>query len=131
MATLGGSTILGWGDRCGTLEPGKEADMVLVDSQSLKRPYLASEQNPIDALVYRGRSSDVDTVMVAGEILYQQKKHRRLNPQAILKQLRESIKPAASDSRDNLDTELLPYVLRYYEAWDTDSLTPHHIVNSR
>jgi cytosine/adenosine deaminase-related metal-dependent hydrolase len=130
MATVGGSTILGWGDRCGTLEPGKEADLILIDSQSLKSPYLASQHNPIDALVYRGRSSDVDTVMVAGEILYQGKKHRRLNSRAIVKQLQESIKPAAPNSGDNLDAELLPYVLRYYEAWDADPLTPHHIVNS-
>ena len=68
--------------------------------------------------------------MVAGEILYQGREHQRLDAKAIIKRLKESIKPAAvSDGTDTLDAELLPYVERYYRSWDADPVTPHHIVN--
>ncbi len=130
MATVGGANALGWGQRCGTLVAGQEADIVLLDTRRLQAGYLAPAQNPIDVLLYRGRASDVDTVMVAGEILYQGREHQRLDAKAIIKRLKESIKPAAvSDGTDTLDAELLPYVERYYRSWDADPVTPHHIVN--
>ena len=105
--------------------------MILINSQRLREPYLAPQQSPIDALIYRGRASDVDTVMIGGEILYQGKKHRKLEAQAVLKQLRASVELAAANQSDPLDEQLLPHMIRYYEAWDSEALTPHHIVNNR
>jgi len=128
-ATSSGAKILGWGSRCGTLEPGKAADVILIDSERFRLPYLASGQSPIDTLIYRGRASDVDTVMIAGEILYQGKKHRKLDLKSILQQLQASI--ALGGKTDPLDEELLPHVARYYQAWDNEVLTPHHVLNNR
>jgi 5-methylthioadenosine/S-adenosylhomocysteine deaminase len=128
-ATSSGAEILGWGDRCGTLEPGKEADLILIDSVRFRAPYLAPGQSPIDALIYRGRASDVDTVMIAGEILYQGRKHRRLDANAVRKKLQESVEFSAQ--ADPLDAQLLPHMMRYYQAWDNESLTPHYVVNNR
>ena len=128
-ATSSGAEILGWGDRCGTLEPRKEADLILIDSKRFCAPYLAPSQSPIDALIYRGYASDVDTVMIAGEILYQGKKHRKLTAAAVRKQLEASVEFSAQ--ADPLDAELLPHMMRYYQAWDNENLTPHHVVNSR
>jgi 5-methylthioadenosine/S-adenosylhomocysteine deaminase len=130
MATVNGSSALGWGDLAGTLEPGKRADMILLDSKTLIGPYLSPDQNPIHVLLYRGRASAVDTVIVDGEILYQGKRHRRLNSQNLLQQLKTSIKPADTDRGESLEGNLLPYALRYYQAWDDEALVPHHIVNS-
>lgn len=128
-ATRSGAKSLGWGDCCGTLEPGKDADLILIDSERFRVPYLAPGQNPIDTLIYRGRASDVDTVMIAGEILYQGRKHRKLDAAAVRKQLRASVEFSAQP--DPLDAQLLPYMMRYYQSWDNESLTPHHVVNSR
>ena len=128
-ATASGSKILGWGSRCGPLEPGKAADMILIDSERFRSPYLAPGQSPIDTLIYRSRAGDVDTVMIAGEILYQSKKHRKLDAKSILRQLPVSIEPVGKT--DPLDEELLPHVVRYYQTWDHEVLTPHHVVNNR
>ena len=128
-ATSRGSKILGWGGRCGTLEPGKAADVILIDSERFRAPYLAPGQNPIDTLIYRGRASDVDTVIIGGEVLYQGKKHRKLDAAAVRKQLAASVEVSAQV--DPLDAELLPHLLRYYQSWDNESLTPHHVINSR
>jgi cytosine/adenosine deaminase-related metal-dependent hydrolase len=129
--TASGSKILGWGDRCGTLEPGKDADLVLIDPARLRGPYLSPEQSPIDALIYRGRSTDVDTVMIGGEVVYADKQHRRLDSRAVLEQVRESLETADSNKLDPFDEQLLPHMIRYYQAWDDEALTPHYIVNSR
>jgi cytosine/adenosine deaminase-related metal-dependent hydrolase len=128
-ATSSGAKSLGWGDCCGTLEPGKDADLILIDSEQIRAPYLAHGQNPIDTLIYRGRASDVDTVMIAGEILYQGRKHRKLDAAAVRKQLQASVECSAQP--DPLDAELLPHMMRYYQAWDSENLRPHHVVNSR
>jgi cytosine/adenosine deaminase-related metal-dependent hydrolase len=126
-ATSSGAKILGWGNRCGTLEPGKAADLILIDSERLRAPYLAPGQSPIDALLYRGRASDVDTVLIDGEILYRGKKHEKLNAKAVLKQLRAAVE--LNPKVDPLDEELLPHMMRYYQAWDSETLTPHQVFN--
>jgi len=130
MATVNGSHVLGWGELAGSLEPGKRADIVLLDSRSLSYPYLSLNQNPIHALLYRGRARDVDTVMVDGEILYRGKKHLRLDAKNLLKKIRTSIVPAGVNDDKPIEAELLPYAIRYYEAWDDEPLVPYHVVNT-
>lgn len=63
-ATLDGATALGLGDRIGSLEPGKEADIVALD---LSAPHLVPLREPHTALVYAAGRSDVSAVWVAGE----------------------------------------------------------------
>jgi len=129
MATVNGAQVLGWGAEAGTLEPGKRADLVLLDMRAASHPYLAPKHNPIDTLIYRGRASSVDTVMVDGEILYQGKRHLRLPAKSIIDQLTRKLTPP-SEAPDPLSGELLPHVVRYYAAWDEASLVPFHSVNS-
>ena len=114
----------------GSLERGKRADLVLLNAKNFSRPYVAPQQNPIDTLITRGKSSAVDTVIVDGEILYQGKKHLRLQPNQIVESLQKSVIPPAPVKADNLGDELLPYVVRYYQPWDKDELLPFHQVNS-
>ncbi|HEY7555096.1 MAG TPA: amidohydrolase family protein [Candidatus Binatia bacterium] len=130
MGTVNGSQALGWGAMAGSLEPGKRADLVLLDTKYFSQPYLAAQQNPIDTLITRGKSRAVDTVIVDGEILYQGKNHLRLQPNQIVENLRKTVIPPASEKVDNLGAELLPYVVRYYQSWDKDELAPFHQVNS-
>jgi len=130
MGTVNGSKVLGWGTFAGTLEPGKRADIVLLDAQSFTEPYIAPHQNPIHTLIYRGKSNAIDTVIVDGEILYQGKKHLRLRSKEILQNLKRTLIMPAQEKGANLGNELLPYVLQYYQSWDKDELLPFHQVNS-
>jgi 5-methylthioadenosine/S-adenosylhomocysteine deaminase len=130
MATVNGMNLLRWGDVAGALVPGKEADLVLLDSHDFAVPYLAPRQNPIDTLVYRGKSNAVDTVMVGGEILYQGKKHKRIDSKALRKRLKQGIIPPSQKKADGLEAELLPYVRALFDSWDQDKTVPFHRVNS-
>ena len=66
-STIEPAIHLGLGDRIGSLEPGKQADMIFVNlaSPSLRPVF----DQPVPTLVYNANRSDVDTVMVDGEIL--------------------------------------------------------------
>ncbi len=63
MATLRGAKAIGREAELGSLEPGKLADIVLVD---VGRPHIQPVHNVVSSLVYAARSSDVRTVIVDG-----------------------------------------------------------------
>ncbi len=66
-STIEPAIHLGLGDSIGSLEVGKQADLLLVD---LDKPRLRPVfDQPVSTLVYNANGADVDTVMVAGEIL--------------------------------------------------------------
>jgi 5-methylthioadenosine/S-adenosylhomocysteine deaminase len=71
MATRLGAKALHVGDLIGTLEPGKRADLIMVDLTPLhNRPRFRHNENGIYAqLVYATNSSDVTDVMVNGKWL--------------------------------------------------------------
>jgi cytosine/adenosine deaminase-related metal-dependent hydrolase len=63
FATLQGARACGLGDKVGSLTPGKEADVILVDTDRLG---LQPMNNPRGATVMAAHPSDVDSVWVAG-----------------------------------------------------------------
>lgn len=71
MATIEGARAIGLGDTVGSLEIGKQADLILVDLRSpqltpvLNRPI----RNIVPNLVYAASGQEVALVMVAGRIL--------------------------------------------------------------
>ena len=118
MATMNGAKAAFFGDQAGTLEPGKRADMVLVSLEHMVEPYLAPETNMVDALLYRGRGLDVDTVMVDGEVLLKNRKFTKLDKAEVAGRLKESLRvpltPEALE-RAELGRRLLPYVQHFFE----------------
>src|SRR4029453_17300416 len=66
MATEFGAATTGFGDRIGVLEPGRAADLVLIDWDAVAAPYLDAETPILDALLHRGKASAVRTSMVGG-----------------------------------------------------------------
>lgn len=63
MATIGGARALRMEDRIGSLEPGKAADVVVLDGDS---PVLANVHDPFQALVWVAGSREVREVWVDG-----------------------------------------------------------------
>ena len=73
MATIGGARALHMDRLIGSLEPGKKADLILVDTGG---PHATPMYDVYSQLVYALRGSDVTTVIVAGKILME--KHQML-----------------------------------------------------
>lgn len=67
MATREGARSIGWQQEIGSLEVGKEADLVVLD---LWHPLGLSAERVLSDLVYRAGPQHVRTVMVHGEAIY-------------------------------------------------------------
>jgi 5-methylthioadenosine/S-adenosylhomocysteine deaminase len=70
-STRGSAEVLGWADRIGSLEPGKQADMILVD---MDQPHLAPVYDPITVLVYNASGRYVTHVVVAGDFVVSERR---------------------------------------------------------
>ncbi|MCX8028212.1 MAG: amidohydrolase [Thermodesulfovibrionales bacterium] len=66
MATRWGAEALGMGDRLGSLQEGKFADIILID---IRKPHLSPIYNIYSHIVYSLNSADVDTVIINGKII--------------------------------------------------------------
>ena len=66
MATIGGARALGMADRLGSIERGKQADLVLVDVRS---PELTPLYDVYSHLVYAIKGHAVRTVLVGGRVV--------------------------------------------------------------
>ncbi|MCI8887695.1 MAG: amidohydrolase [Hungatella sp.] len=84
MATIGGARALGLEKTIGSLEPGKEADLVLVETDSVN---MFPVYDPYAALVYSAGPSNVSYVYVAGQCLVKDKKLVKEN----MEQVREAL----------------------------------------
>ncbi len=71
MATIGGARVLGMEEKIGTLEPGKRADIAIVDLQQPKSQPVYSVES---AIVYAASGSAVITTICDGRILMRDRK---------------------------------------------------------
>jgi 5-methylthioadenosine/S-adenosylhomocysteine deaminase len=84
-ATREGARALGLHGRTGTLEPGKQADVISV---SMAGAHLQPWEDPYSTLVYSAKASDVRDVWVDGKRLLKDGRPTTLDPAAILKAAR-------------------------------------------
>ncbi len=120
MATAGGAKTTAFGDRLGTLEVGKAADMVLIDWEKLAYPYLDREIPVIDAVIQRAKTDGVDMVMCAGEVIYLEGKFTKIDHRAALSKLHDDLTRALTNEeveRRGLSKKLLPHVMKFYENY--------------
>ena len=85
MATIGGARALGMGDRLGSLEPGKRADVIVVGMASARQTPM---YDPVSHLVYTTRGDDVRTTIVHGRVLMRNRKVLTLNEASVLAEAR-------------------------------------------
>lgn len=71
LATIYGAKALGLDGAIGSLETGKQADLVLLETSSAN---MFPVYDPYSVLVYSANASNVDTVFVAGECLVKEKR---------------------------------------------------------
>ena len=70
MATMGGARAIHREDELGSLENGKLADIVIIEVKSAN---MVPMYSPYSALVYSANASNVDTVIVNGEVIVENK----------------------------------------------------------
>ncbi|EIU7060786.1 amidohydrolase [Vibrio vulnificus] len=80
MATMGAAKALHMEDKIGSLEVGKLADIIVIDT---KAPNMVPVYNPYSALVYSANSSNVRHAIVDGKLIMQERQINTVNEEQI------------------------------------------------
>lgn len=93
MATLGGARALGIDDEVGSLETGKKADFITINTDA---PHLQPVWNPVATAVFAAQGPDVDTVVIDGNVVMRQRKVLTMDEDAILDDVRGRFRDVAA-----------------------------------
>ncbi len=86
MATRSGADILGMGDRLGSLEVGKQADLILID---MEQPHLVPLYDIYSHLAYAVNKADIRIVIVEGQIIMRDGQLMYVDEKVLLHKARE------------------------------------------
>jgi 5-methylthioadenosine/S-adenosylhomocysteine deaminase len=86
MATIDGARALGLDTLTGSLETGKRADIIVIDT---RKPHLTPMYHPISHLVYAVGGSDVATAVVNGRVLMKDRRLLHLDLEKIMADARQ------------------------------------------
>ncbi len=86
MVTIDAARALRMSDRIGSLAPGKDADLIVVD---LDAPHLGPAADLAQSLVFYATAADVRDVVAKGEVLLRRRVPIRVDAAAILARARE------------------------------------------
>ena len=81
MATMGGAKALALDHKVGSLEKGKSADLIVIDTA---RPHLTPMYHPASHLVYAVKGSDVQDVMIEGCWVVKDRRILTLDTEAVM-----------------------------------------------
>lgn len=135
MATENGALTTGFAHSIGILEPGKAADVVLMNWRQIAYPYLDQDTPVVDAVIHRAKTSGVETVLVAGEPVLRDGQFTRLNKADMLEELSAALRvpfQPSEERRRRLSPAVFPHVMRFYDGWlDEEARDPFYRPSSR
>lgn len=89
MATIEGAKVLGLENEIGTLEPGKKADVIFIKTDKL---HMCPANDVCANLVYSSNGADVETVMIDGKVIMQNRKMINLDEKQVMRQVKKIAK---------------------------------------
>jgi 5-methylthioadenosine/S-adenosylhomocysteine deaminase len=84
MVTIDAARALGQDGEIGSLEVGKKADAIVLGTGG--RPHLTPAIMPVHRLVHEAAGQDVDTVIVDGRVLMEDRRPSRVDPAAVMRE---------------------------------------------
>jgi len=92
MATIDGARALGLEREIGSLEPGKKADLILVDTRHpTLQPFIEEPFNLTANLVYAARGHEVSFVMIDGKAVYRDGQLQTIDEPAVIEAIRTTV----------------------------------------
>lgn len=83
MITIDAARVLGLDDRIGSLEAGKKADIIVVDR---RQPHMVPHWMPVHRLIHGASGRDVETVIVDGRIVMEDRTVKTIDMAAALEE---------------------------------------------
>ncbi len=134
LATANAARPTSLRNKIGTLEAGRFADLVLLDLDAMTEPYTDNGIDVVDMLLYRGKASHVDTVMIQGEVVVRNGTFIKMNKAEVLREIKEQFaRPVEARALEakKLARGLTPFVQDFYKDWGNAEITPHYGYNSQ
>ena len=89
MSTIEGARVLGLENEIGTVEVGKKADLIFINTD---KTHLYPENDLCTNLVYSANGADVDTVIIDGKVIMQNRKLLTINEKHVKKNIAKVVK---------------------------------------
>lgn len=86
MSTIEGAKALGMGKITGSLEAGKKADIIMI---GLNKPHLTPIYSEYSHLVYAMSGADVDTVLINGRVVMENRRLLTIDEEEVMHKVRE------------------------------------------
>jgi len=87
MATANGGKAVGMDKEIGVLKPGFKADMVIIN---LEEAHMTPRYDLLANIVYSSQARDVETVIIDGNIVMENRKIKTIDEEEVLKKARET-----------------------------------------
>ncbi len=88
MATINGAAAMKKEHEIGSLEAGKKADMISIDTRN---PRLVPNVNPVSTVVYSAKGTDVDNVIIDGQFVVLGRKILTMDEQEVMERADRTI----------------------------------------
>jgi cytosine/adenosine deaminase-related metal-dependent hydrolase len=135
MATVNGAEMLGFGDQIGRLEKGRRADIVLINLDRILQPYVDPRQDLFDVFLYRAKGSDVNTVIINGEVVMKDREILKIEKRELSQRIKEEgsrERTVEEKAFQEAVRKLRGYLSEYYKDWYQEiALEPYYIFNSK
>ncbi|AOM84029.1 5'-deoxyadenosine deaminase [Salisediminibacterium beveridgei] len=91
MATIGGAKAMGMEDQIGSIEPGKKADLAILNLNDLHM-YPSYDVDTISRIVYSATRADVETTIIHGKIVMRNRILTTMNKEEVMRDSNTAIK---------------------------------------
>lgn len=135
MATTNAARVTGFAGQAGAIRTGMFADMIVVDLERIMNsPWMSEDINILDAFMYRGLGTDVDSVIIGGQVVMQDRHITTLDEENLYREIRRNASKGISAGQQKY-AQQLQYIKPYYQQWYNQWLKPEGIsyyeMNSR
>ncbi len=137
-AAENGARALGMEGRLGSLEPGRLADLLIVERDRIMFPPGRYDAEPfLDVVLDRAESGDIDTVMAHGRVLMEGGRVTVVDEDALKERFAEAVQRRIYRLPDHvarwaeLGRLVEPYVLEFYRRWYDIPVEPATLYNPR
>ena len=86
MATIDGAKAMGMENEIGSIEVGKKADITIIN---LENPFTAPTYDPVASLVYSATPENVETVIIDGKIVMEERRMKTVDENNLVKEVYE------------------------------------------
>lgn len=104
LATIESAKAIGLAHEIGSLKKGKKADLLIINLQdpSLSPVYTDPIRNIVPNLVYSAKGSEVETVLIDGQIIMENRKLLTIDEKEAIRQAQEAAVQISMRSRDDI-----------------------------